>query len=73
MVKPADRLTKTIETAGKLMELGERNQLGGDGEPIGVVLLYRNQAFVNASWGSTQEDRMAALIQAAAGEGLKKP
>lgn len=71
MSKPADRLTKTIEAAGKLMQLGERHQLGGDGEPIGVVLIYQNQAFINASWGGTPEDRMKALVDAAAGEGLK--
>lgn len=67
-----DKLDKTIETAGKLMELGERNQLGGDGEPVGIVLIYKNQAFINASWGGTPEDRMAALVDAAASEGLKK-
>ena len=68
---PGHRLDKAIELTGKLLDLGTREQLGGDGEPVGVVLIYRNQAFLNASWGGNQTDRMAALVQAAAAEGIK--
>lgn len=64
----ADRVRKAVDA---LLDLGGEHNLGGDGQPVGVVLVYRNAAFVNASWGGTPEDRMAALVDAAAGEGMK--
>lgn len=70
--KSADRLDRFISAASKMVTLGERHKLGGDGEPVGIVIVYRNQAFLNASWDGNADDRMAALVQAAAAEGIKK-
>ena len=69
---PKDQ-SKTQSAVTRLLELGEKYNLGGTGQPIAVVLVYPQQAFVNASWGgdSERENVMSALIEAAAGEGMK--
>lgn len=54
-----------------LVKLGAEHNLGGDGKPVGIVVVYANAAFINASWGGTPEHRMEALVDAAAAEGMK--
>jgi hypothetical protein len=63
---------KLLDAVNTLHDLGKTHQLGGDGQPVGVVVVYKNGAFINASWGGVPEDRMTALVDAAAGEGLKE-
>lgn len=63
---------QALETVEKILDIGEEHQLGGDGEPVGVVVVYKNAAFINGSWAGTPEHRMEALVDAAAAEGLKK-
>lgn len=67
----AERRRKVLAVAEQLFDLGNEYQLGGDGQPVGVVIIYENEAFINASWGGVPEDRMKALVDAAAGEGMK--
>ena len=63
---------KVLDAVDKILDLGDEYKLGGDGEPVGVVIVYKNAAFINASWGGTPEHRMEALVDAAASEGMKK-
>lgn len=63
---------KLLEAVNKLHDLGKEHQLGGDGQPVAVVVIYKDAAFINASWGGDPVDRMTALVDAAASEGMKK-
>ncbi|WMI33005.1 hypothetical protein SEA_PEGGYLEG03_64 [Arthrobacter phage PeggyLeg03] len=63
--------TKTHDALDGLLNVGDRYELGGNGKPVGLVLIYENQAFINASWGGEPEDRLKALVDAAAAEGMK--
>ncbi|UXE04789.1 hypothetical protein QEH44_gp53 [Arthrobacter phage Shambre1] len=67
-----DRGRKLSDAIHRLAKLGETHQLGGTGQPVGIVLIYQGEAFLSASWGGNPEDRMKSLIDAAASEGLKK-
>lgn len=55
----------------KLLDIGKEYSLGGTGDPVGIVVLYPKEAFINASWGGDPTDRMKALVDAAASEGMK--
>jgi len=70
-ISVTERRRKVLAVAEQLFDLGNEHQLGGDGQPVGIILIYENEAFINASWGGTPEDRMKALVDAAAGEGMK--
>jgi hypothetical protein len=62
---------KGVAVAEQLLKLGNEHQLGGNGQPVGIVVIYESEAFINASWGGVPEDRMKALVDAAASEGMK--
>jgi tRNA pseudouridine-54 N-methylase len=66
-----ERRRKVLAVAEQLFDTGNNYQLGGNGQPVGIVLVYENEAFINASWGGVPEDRMKSLVDAAAGEGMK--
>ncbi|UVK58460.1 hypothetical protein SEA_GLOBIWARMING_68 [Arthrobacter phage GlobiWarming] len=66
-----ERRRKVLAVAEQLLDLGSEHQLGGNGQPVGIVVIYESEAFINASWGGLPEDRMKALVDAAAGEGMK--
>lgn len=70
-ISVAERRRKVLAVAEQLFDLGNEHRLGGDGQPVGIVIIYENEAFINASWGGVPEDRMKALVDAAAGEGMK--
>ncbi|WP_028265906.1 hypothetical protein [Arthrobacter sp. MA-N2] len=60
----------TLSTIDKMLAVGDK-QLGH--EPVGVVLIYKNQAFLKAIWtkDSSREDNMQALMDAALDEASK--
>jgi hypothetical protein len=60
----------TLSTIDKMLAVGDEKL---HHEPVGVVLIYKNQAFLKAVWqkDSDREDNMHALLDAALDEGAK--
>lgn len=56
---------------GKLLDVGTENNLGGTGEPVAIVVVYPNAAFVKAGWTRKPEDVVQALMDALTDEAAR--